>query len=180
MPARKSLSTRVRFEVFKRDGFTCQYCGATPPSVVLHVDHIQPVKLGGDNSQDNLITACERCNLGKAAVPLSSVPKSLAEKASDVAEREAQIAGYTEIMLQSRERLERETWIVVDVLSPGASENGFPNSKFNSVKRFVSSLGVVETLEAAEITRAKFYRHSTASFKYFCGVCWSKLRARDE
>lgn len=69
-PRRKSTGKRTRFEVFKRDHFTCQYCGAQPPDVVLVIDHVTPVALGGENSQDNLITACESCNQGKADRPL--------------------------------------------------------------------------------------------------------------
>lgn len=63
---RKSTGKRLRFEVFKRDAFTCQYCGAQPPDVVLVIDHIHPVADGGDNDPLNLITACEACNQGKA------------------------------------------------------------------------------------------------------------------
>ena len=64
--ARKSTGKRLRFEVFKRDHFTCQYCGAQPPGVVLVVDHIHPVALGGTSDITNLLTACEACNQGKA------------------------------------------------------------------------------------------------------------------
>lgn len=64
--ARKSTGKRLRFEVFKRDYFTCQYCGAQPPDVVLVADHINPVAAGGETTIDNLITACEACNQGKA------------------------------------------------------------------------------------------------------------------
>lgn len=67
---RKSTGKRLRFETFKRDGFTCQYCGAQPPSVVLVVDHITPVSGGGNDDPLNLITACEPCNQGKADKPL--------------------------------------------------------------------------------------------------------------
>lgn len=70
--ARKSTGKRLRFEVFKRDLFTCQYCGARPPDVVLVVDHIDPVSLGGETAIDNLITACEACNGGKADIPLGT------------------------------------------------------------------------------------------------------------
>lgn len=35
MSKRKSISKKLRFEVFKRDGFTCQYCGRMAPDVVL-------------------------------------------------------------------------------------------------------------------------------------------------
>ena len=58
MAKRKNLSKSVRFEVFKRDSFKCQYCGKSAPDVVLEVDHIIPVSKGGDNDISNLITAC--------------------------------------------------------------------------------------------------------------------------
>jgi len=67
---RKSTGKRLRFEIFKRDGFTCQYCGAQPPTVVLVVDHITPVASEGPSTPENLITACEACNQGKADKPL--------------------------------------------------------------------------------------------------------------
>ena len=44
---RRALSKRVRFEIFKRDGFKCLYCGATPAQKVLRVDHVTPVVDGG-------------------------------------------------------------------------------------------------------------------------------------
>lgn len=73
---RKSTGKRLRFEVFKRDLFTCQYCGRKPPDVVLEIDHIDPVANGGDNSELNLVTACENCNGGKAAKLLGDVRPS--------------------------------------------------------------------------------------------------------
>jgi len=39
-----AISKRDRFEVFKRDKFTCQYCGKAAPDVVLHIDHIHHLK----------------------------------------------------------------------------------------------------------------------------------------
>lgn len=63
---RKALPTRLRFEVFKRDKFTCQYCGGRAPEIVLHVDHINPVAHGGTNDILNLVTSCAACNLGKS------------------------------------------------------------------------------------------------------------------
>lgn len=64
--SRKGLSKKMRFEVFKRDQFTCQYCGKKAPDVILHVDHIHPVSKGGTNDLLNLITSCQDCNLGKS------------------------------------------------------------------------------------------------------------------
>lgn len=67
---RKGLSKKIRFEVFKRDMFKCQYCGKSPikdQDVVLEVDHIVPVSEGGSNDMINLITSCWDCNRGKGA-----------------------------------------------------------------------------------------------------------------
>lgn len=64
---RKPMSKKLRFEVFKRDGFTCSYCGASSPDAELHVDHIIPVSKGGSNDMENLATACADCNAGKGA-----------------------------------------------------------------------------------------------------------------
>lgn len=64
--ARDKLTKKIRFEVFKRDGFRCQYCGRESPEVKLEVDHIEPVSKGGTNEIFNLVTACFDCNRGKS------------------------------------------------------------------------------------------------------------------
>lgn len=69
--ARVALSKKLRFEVFKRDAFTCQYCGQKAPDVVLNCDHVQSVAEGGTNDILNLITSCFDCNSGKGARSLS-------------------------------------------------------------------------------------------------------------
>jgi len=51
---RKPIGKRLRFEVFKRDGFKCQYCGVQAPDAVLEVDHINPVSKGGENDMDTV------------------------------------------------------------------------------------------------------------------------------
>lgn len=68
---RRAISGRVRFTVLKRDDFKCQYCGRHGADVELHIDHINPVCLGGSNEMCNLVTACRTCNLGKGGVPLT-------------------------------------------------------------------------------------------------------------
>lgn len=71
MTKRNSLSPRLRFEIFKRDGFRCVYCGATHVESILHVDHVKPITEGGGNEPTNLVTACEACNRGKSRFPLN-------------------------------------------------------------------------------------------------------------
>lgn len=73
MPAVQSsaVSKATRFEVFKRDKFTCQYCGAKAPDVMLECDHIHPRAKGGGRELTNLVTACRACNNGKRDKTLS-------------------------------------------------------------------------------------------------------------
>ncbi len=69
--ARDPIPTRVRFEVLNRDGFRCRYCGRSQrDGAVLHVDHVVPFSKGGPTTEDNLITACSDCNLGKSDKPV--------------------------------------------------------------------------------------------------------------
>ncbi len=56
-----------RHNVFRRDDFTCQYCGDRPGPAVLTLDHVLPRAHGGATAWDNLVTACGRCNARKAA-----------------------------------------------------------------------------------------------------------------
>lgn len=58
----------LRFEIFNRDKFTCQYCGRKAPFVELQIDHIHPKSKGGKNEVDNYATACFECNNGKRDV----------------------------------------------------------------------------------------------------------------
>ena len=103
MSNRKSISSKLRFEVFKRDSFTCQYCGGKAPGVILHADHIKPVSKGGDGDITNLITSCSDCNSGKGARELSddSVIAKQRAQLDELNERRNQL----EMMLEWREGL---------------------------------------------------------------------------
>ena len=50
--------------VFKRDNYTCQYCGKK--THLLECDHKIPLSEGGTNELSNLITACRTCNRAKS------------------------------------------------------------------------------------------------------------------
>ena len=70
-PPRDAVPAHIRFRVLQRDNFRCQYCGVSArDGALLHVDHVVPYSEGGETSEDNLITACEQCNLGKSARPI--------------------------------------------------------------------------------------------------------------
>lgn len=78
-----AVTKRTRFEVFRRDGFQCQYCGAKPPEVELRIDHVTPVALGGTDKPNNIVTACHDCNAGKSSItPDSPFVEAVSEKAA--------------------------------------------------------------------------------------------------
>ena len=64
-----------RKEIFRRDHFTCQYCGKT--TLVLTVDHVQPKHLGGKHMWTNLVAACPGCNHRKGGRTLQEAGMSL-------------------------------------------------------------------------------------------------------
>ena len=66
-----------RVKIYERDNYHCTYCGKQLTRFTATLDHITPVSEGGDNSADNLKTACLQCNSRKTARPLGDF---LAEK----------------------------------------------------------------------------------------------------
>lgn len=126
MATRRSTGKRLRFSVFERDHFTCQYCGAQPPAVVLVPDHIVPFGAGGATTIDNLITACEPCNQGKAdrlpghAAPRPDADLLYLQTQQEIAElrrfqeakraRDAALAAVVEQLQESWEERTGEAW----------------------------------------------------------------------
>lgn len=64
-----AITKRLRFEIFRRDGFACRYCGAKDRP--LEPDHVIPKALGGSDLPENLLTACVDCNEGKGSTLLN-------------------------------------------------------------------------------------------------------------
>jgi hypothetical protein len=59
-----------RLKIYERDSYHCTYCGKQLTRFTATLDHITPVSEGGDNSAENLKTACLQCNSRKTARPL--------------------------------------------------------------------------------------------------------------
>lgn len=62
-----AVSKRTRYEILRRDQYTCRFCGASAPQVLLEIDHVVPRTAGGTDAPANLQVLCEDCNAGKAA-----------------------------------------------------------------------------------------------------------------
>ena len=55
-----------RRAIWKRDAYSCQYCGRRPPADECTLDHIVPRSQGGETSWTNCVLACYQCNSQKA------------------------------------------------------------------------------------------------------------------
>lgn len=62
---RAKVSNKMRFSIYKRDGYRCKYCGKTDRYTSLEIDHIIPIAKGGKSKYDNLQTLCRSCNKNK-------------------------------------------------------------------------------------------------------------------
>lgn len=152
MNQRKAISKRLRFEVLKRDAFTCQYCGKQPPDTVLHLDHIVPVSKGGKNTLLNLITSCCDCNLGKSDKELSddSAVKKQQKQLLLMAEKKAQI----EMMIKWRESLlevdELLTQSAVALIDKYMAEWSLNDNGMACVRKAIKKRGYQAVIDAIE------------------------------
>lgn len=173
---REPISKRIRFEVFKRDSFRCNYCGNNPPTVTLEVDHIHPVSKGGDNTIENLITSCFDCNRGKSNIELSTIPKSISITAEEIQEREDQLKEYKRILDAKKRRVKKDIETIDDLYNK-YNEGYILTDRFknNSLKLFIEKLGVNAVEDAMHIACSRVFDENKV-IKYFCAVCWNKIR----
>ena len=156
---REPVGKKLRFEVFKRDKFTCQYCGAKAPDVVLHVDHIQAVAEGGKSEILNLVTACQGCNAGKGARRLDdmSVIERQRLQIEELEERRQQL----EMMLQWRDSLngldEEKVTAICDVIATKSSYVVNESGK-QDVRKWLKKFPVDEILDAVDTSFSQYLR----------------------
>lgn len=148
---RIAVPPRLRFEVFKRDKFTCQYCGRKAPEAVLECDHITPIAGGGTNDILNLITSCKPCNGGKGAVPLSDTAAidKQHDMLADLEERRQQI----EMLLEWRDELQAARDDVVSRISDCMAErSGYPPDEEgrSSIRKWLKEFSVEEIVGALD------------------------------
>lgn len=164
-PQRKPLSVRTRFEVFKRDEFTCRYCGRTTPDVVLEIDHVVPVAEGGTNDTMNLVTACWECNSGKSAIPLNDVMtgEDPHDKAIMLLEKQRQLREYDAVLA---ENLNHRNNQAQDLLNWWCDETGNQSVPRNQFTWLVNQLQHVPLTLVQEAMMLAISRDMTKDWRY--------------
>ena len=56
------IKREKRLKIYKRDKYTCRYCGQKFQKYSLTIDHKIPKSLNGSNRDYNLTTCCKKCN----------------------------------------------------------------------------------------------------------------------
>lgn len=175
------MSKKVRFEVFKRDSFKCQYCGKSSPDVVLEVDHIIPVSKGGENDIGNLITACRDCNRGKSNIELgddSAIAKQK-EQLDELNERRNQL----EMMIQWRQELKSMDDFVADKLVfefeelSGVEVNSYG---LKAIKKWLQKYSYNELSDAIEKSLMQYDDFQVAFNKIPSIAYWAKNPQNEE
>lgn len=68
-----------RLAIYLRDGLACVYCGdSVENGASLSLDHLKPASKGGQNSADNLVTCCQKCNSSRGARSVRSFCRATA------------------------------------------------------------------------------------------------------
>ncbi|MFE7744471.1 HNH endonuclease [Nocardia sp. NPDC057455] len=178
-----SLSRRLRFEILRRDGNTCRYCGASAPDVEITVDHVVPVALGGSDEPSNLVAACADCNGGKSSIAPDSA--LVAEVSTDALrwkdamrqaaeEREAEYISQKATLNQFRKLWESHDF--------GGRPLGLPAGFGNSVNNFLAAgLTFSDFDELIDVAMGmQVVRGAEAKWKYFCKCCWNRIRQAQE
>ena len=181
MAKRKAISSSLRWSVFARDGFTCRYCGARAgqDGVELHADHVVSVADGGDNSYDNLVAACNKCNGGKSARSLDSIPASkdaidrLVDNARSLEEQTAAINKVLKAEKKLRiaaENIKREAY--------GDSMVRFQLHEVSTIVKWIRLHGPNNVLEWYSVAARNGVRDFD-SVRYVGGIVRNKLELKD-
>ena len=170
------MDKKIRFEVFKRDNFTCAYCGRTPPNIILEVDHIHPKSKKGTNDINNLVTSCFDCNRGKKDISLSTIPTALIDNLEVMKEKLEQIKIYNSYR-KKLEKIEKKRIEEVSDIYTQYFEKYILNEKFKetSIKRFLKFLPLDEVKYSMHLACRKMDDDNAP--QYFCGICWNKIKA---
>lgn len=165
MSKRKNISKTVRFEVFKRDSFTCQYCGKNAPDAVLEIDHIIPVSKGGDNDISNLITSCFDCNRGKSNKKLTEnkTIKLQKQELDKLNKRREQLEMMSKWRIELLDIENKEAEKIIEIINTNnGTEITLTSTGRKNMINLIKKHGFREVLECALISFDQYEEHEIA------------------
>lgn len=175
-----AVSKRLRYEVLRRDDFTCRYCGRSAPEVKLTVDHVVPRALAQNDDPSNLVAACADCNAGKSSSPPN------APLVADVEEKAVVWAQAVEVAIQRRQHELAGMRATVDAFDKawcGWADGGIERTGNwrSSIERFIAE-GLDERflLDAVETAMGNRRLRARDVWRYFCGICWTEIKKTHE
>lgn len=170
-----AVPKRTRYEVLRRDNFSCRYCGASAPDVKLHVDHVTPVALGGTDQPENLVAACIDCNNGKASTsPTDDMVSDVAEDAQVWAEaRREAIAKIAE----DEARMDEDfTAFYLEWTSWDANARYLPSTAESTFRNWLGAgLTLDDILRAHNVALSARHISIFKVWRYMCGVLRNRL-----
>lgn len=176
---RKAISKSQRFEIFRRDSFTCQYCGRSAPEVILEVDHLIPVAHGGTNDNLNLVTACRDCNRGKGIKSVADKDSAQGnEKLKELAIRKEQMEMIIEWGKEEQRILEDEVYFL-ECKWESLTGYSWTESGKQEVSRLVNKYSCIEVLEAMQISIKQYFQKNNEeniekTFNKIGGICYNR------
>ena len=135
----------------------------------LVVDHVVSIAEGGDNSYDNLVTACQGCNGGKGARSLQNLPHS-DEILARIKHRRDAIVGLSDELQAATEAsaILRQEIVNVKCSAYGVTRVHLAPQELTIAKRLVSEFGADKIVEWYECAVANGVPADRA-VKYICG-----------
>lgn len=177
-----TVSRRLRFEILRRDGHTCRYCGAAAPDIPLTVDHVIPVTLGGGDDPSNLVTACQPCNAGKSSIPSdAAIVDDVAADALRWAKALELAAWYRSVDRRVMSDLVAEfdaAWSKWHITVDGERTDRLvprDESWRNSIERFIALGLPIEELVALVPVAMDSTAKPSGTWRYFCGCAWRSI-----
>lgn len=154
---KRNISKKTRFEVFKRDNFTCQYCGRMAPDVILEIDHINPISNGGNNNILNLITSCFECNRGKGKRTLTENEeiKKQQEMLKEINIKREQL----EMLLKWKQELEELDNKMIDEIEDllSITKKSFSEYGRQNCLKLIQKYGFDEVYKSTKISIQQYY-----------------------
>lgn len=167
-----AVSKRTRFEVLRRDNYTCRYCRSTEAE--LTVDHVTPVALGGTDDPSNLVACCKDCNAGKTST--SPDEGTVAQVADDAVRWSAAMAKAAEIL---DAQADGRDLFVAAFYATWPQFRYIPDG-FDTTLRRIYDAGLPESVMVDAAKTAAYAKGIDDRIAYFAGICWKRIRAMQE